>query len=107
MEIDLIKEATQYNHKTPISDLIVDRIFIAGAKSKYVKCKIIQAKLDLLKELDDRLESKKRLINDLISESPGLVKNSRLFSKKSGIRLCQEEIRTLVLDLKTELNEIK
>lgn len=47
--IDLNKEAEEYDRKIPMSNLLVDKIFIAGANSKYVKQQIIEAQLELLR----------------------------------------------------------
>ena len=52
--MDLNKEAEEYKKSTVNKMSIEKTAFIAGANSKYVQAKILQAQIDVLKEIDEQ-----------------------------------------------------
>lgn len=53
--IDINKEAKEYSDDIErCEDGLVEQCFIAGANSKYVQAKILQAKIDILQYIRDK-----------------------------------------------------
>jgi seryl-tRNA synthetase len=107
--IDLSKEAEEYAtiNKTYSEQSELD--FIAGANSKYVQAKIIQAQIDALTKLDTELQSKVESLKAMANKLTGvdIPEEFRFNMKASGVMLAKEEIRRDLKDLNEQLKQLE
>lgn len=74
--------------------------------SKYVKEKILQGKIDSLRNLDTALHTKARILKEMSEDFDDPNVKELYLKKLSGVKIAIEEIRRDLKDLHIEINNL-